>query len=256
MDTSWSFFPCIFFLLLSWKGVRQCPFYMQYRTCKFGPTCKFDHPMPNLTYSPSASSLTELAGTAYPVDMAVTTTNNNNIHPKPLSNGNVDNQHQDYGDSYISSNSEESNMVSNISTTTSLEMMGHQPRRDSANSNSSSWESSAFFFMANNFHVYWAVRNLYAFELSKRHAYYCFFSFLQREKKGDTNLVFAAISPSLHLWIGNYNVFMCSHELIMTIFLCLKKQKYQVFLLNDHFHLDMNAMWTFFLWWSPSHFYF
>ena len=93
--------------------------------------------MPNLTYSPSASSLTELAGTAYPVDMAVITANNN-IHPKPLSNGNVDNQHQDYGDSYISSNSEESNMVSNISTTTSLEMMGHQPLRDSANLNSSS----------------------------------------------------------------------------------------------------------------------
>ena len=94
--------------------------------------------MPNLTYSPSASSLTELAGTAYPVvDMAVITANNN-IHPKALSNGNVDNQHQDYGDSYISSNSEESNMVSNISNTTSLEMMGHQPLRDSANSNSSS----------------------------------------------------------------------------------------------------------------------
>lgn len=41
-----------------WKqGVQPCSFYLQHGHCKFGSTCKFDHPMGTLRYSPSESSV-------------------------------------------------------------------------------------------------------------------------------------------------------------------------------------------------------
>ncbi|KAL0457980.1 UNVERIFIED_CONTAM: Zinc finger CCCH domain-containing protein 32 [Sesamum latifolium] len=43
-------------------GVQACPFYLQKGHCKFGRTCKFDHPMATGKYFP-ASSDTEMPGT-------------------------------------------------------------------------------------------------------------------------------------------------------------------------------------------------
>lgn len=45
--------------LLFEQGTQPCTFYMQNGYCKFGPTCKFDHPVGMMKYSPSASSLAE-----------------------------------------------------------------------------------------------------------------------------------------------------------------------------------------------------
>ncbi|KAJ8434413.1 hypothetical protein Cgig2_002615 [Carnegiea gigantea] len=53
-------------------GAQPCTFYLQNGYCKFGPTCKFDHPVGSIKYSSSASSLTEtpvapyLAGPSLP----------------------------------------------------------------------------------------------------------------------------------------------------------------------------------------------
>lgn len=44
------------------QGVQACSFYMQKGHCKFGRTCKFDHPISTLTFSP-ASSYAEMPGT-------------------------------------------------------------------------------------------------------------------------------------------------------------------------------------------------
>ncbi|GER50122.1 zinc finger CCCH domain-containing protein 6 [Striga asiatica] len=48
-------------------GAPLCSHYAQSRVCKFGPTCRFDHPMRTLSYSPSASSLTDIPVAPYPV---------------------------------------------------------------------------------------------------------------------------------------------------------------------------------------------
>ncbi|OVA04348.1 zinc finger protein [Macleaya cordata] len=48
-------------------GAAPCTLYAQSGVCKFGPTCKFDHPMGSLSYSPSASSLTDMPVAPYPV---------------------------------------------------------------------------------------------------------------------------------------------------------------------------------------------
>lgn len=42
------------------QGAAPCTHYTQRGICKFGPTCKFDHPIASLSYSPSASSLTDV----------------------------------------------------------------------------------------------------------------------------------------------------------------------------------------------------
>ncbi|XP_019464376.1 PREDICTED: zinc finger CCCH domain-containing protein 34-like isoform X2 [Lupinus angustifolius] len=46
-------------------GASVCTHYTQRGVCKFGPTCKFDHPMGSLSYSPSASSLTDMPVAPY-----------------------------------------------------------------------------------------------------------------------------------------------------------------------------------------------
>uniref|UniRef100_A0A0D6QVW3 C3H1-type domain-containing protein n=1 Tax=Araucaria cunninghamii TaxID=56994 RepID=A0A0D6QVW3_ARACU len=53
-------------------GASTCSFYAQKGICKFGPTCKFDHPMGTLSYSPSASSLSDMPVAPYPVGSSST----------------------------------------------------------------------------------------------------------------------------------------------------------------------------------------
>jgi hypothetical protein len=53
-------------------GAPPCSFYNHYGICKFGPTCKFDHPLLGLTYSPSASSLTDMPVAPYPTGLSPT----------------------------------------------------------------------------------------------------------------------------------------------------------------------------------------
>ncbi|XP_073308210.1 zinc finger CCCH domain-containing protein 32-like isoform X2 [Primulina huaijiensis] len=48
-------------------GAPPCLHYAQNGVCKFGPSCKFDHSMRTLSYSPSASSLTDMPVAPYPV---------------------------------------------------------------------------------------------------------------------------------------------------------------------------------------------
>ncbi|KAG5416458.1 hypothetical protein IGI04_004025 [Brassica rapa subsp. trilocularis] len=49
-------------------GVAQCSHFAQHGICKFGPACKFDHSMSSsLSYSPSASSLTNMPVAPYPI---------------------------------------------------------------------------------------------------------------------------------------------------------------------------------------------
>ncbi|CAN7010060.1 hypothetical protein IGI04_011587 [Brassica rapa subsp. trilocularis] len=49
-------------------GVAQCTHFAQHGICKFGPACKFDHSMASsLSYSPSASSLTDMPVAPYPI---------------------------------------------------------------------------------------------------------------------------------------------------------------------------------------------
>ncbi|KAL6626487.1 hypothetical protein ACP70R_030213 [Stipagrostis hirtigluma subsp. patula] len=52
-------------------GSQPCAYYAQHGFCKFGPTCKFDHPMGTLSYSPSASSLTDVPVAPYPLSFPV-----------------------------------------------------------------------------------------------------------------------------------------------------------------------------------------
>ena len=47
------------------QGMQPCSFYLQNGHCKFGRTCKFDHPVGTIRYSPSASSLTDMPATPY-----------------------------------------------------------------------------------------------------------------------------------------------------------------------------------------------
>lgn len=50
-----------------------CTHYAQRGVCKFGPACKFNHPMGTLSYSPSASSLSDMPVAPYPVGSSVGT---------------------------------------------------------------------------------------------------------------------------------------------------------------------------------------
>lgn len=67
----------IFFLIDSFsrkQGVQPCAFYLQNGHCKFGSTCKFDHPLGStMRYSPSASSLIDMPVTPYPVGSLLST---------------------------------------------------------------------------------------------------------------------------------------------------------------------------------------
>ncbi|KAK9671870.1 hypothetical protein RND81_12G060200 [Saponaria officinalis] len=48
-------------------GTPTCSYYAAHGVCKYGPACKFDHPMGTLSYSPSASSLSDMPVAPYPV---------------------------------------------------------------------------------------------------------------------------------------------------------------------------------------------
>ncbi|KAE9602151.1 putative transcription factor C3H family [Lupinus albus] len=54
-------------------GASVCTHYTQRGVCKFGPACKFDHPMGSLSYSPSASSLSDMPVAPYPVGSSLGT---------------------------------------------------------------------------------------------------------------------------------------------------------------------------------------
>ncbi|XP_021731444.1 zinc finger CCCH domain-containing protein 34-like isoform X1 [Chenopodium quinoa] len=54
-------------------GTSTCSYFAQHGVCKFGSTCKFDHPMGNLSYSPSASSLSDMPVAPYPVGSSIGT---------------------------------------------------------------------------------------------------------------------------------------------------------------------------------------
>ncbi|KAF2298550.1 hypothetical protein GH714_024079 [Hevea brasiliensis] len=61
-------------LLLAFQvGVQPCAFYLQNGNCKFGATCKFDHPMATVRYSPSTSSLIDMPVSPYPVGSLLAT---------------------------------------------------------------------------------------------------------------------------------------------------------------------------------------
>ncbi|KAL1543107.1 zinc finger CCCH domain-containing protein 34-like [Salvia divinorum] len=70
-------------------GVPLCSHYSQNGVCKFGPSCKFDHPMRSLSYSPSASSLTDMPVAPYPVGSTIATlapsSSSSDLRPEPLS---------------------------------------------------------------------------------------------------------------------------------------------------------------------------
>ncbi|KAH9623613.1 hypothetical protein KSS87_008351 [Heliosperma pusillum] len=51
--------------ILNAQGTQPCTFYLQNGYCKFGTTCKFDHPVGMMNYSPSASSLAEMPVSPY-----------------------------------------------------------------------------------------------------------------------------------------------------------------------------------------------
>ncbi|XP_075655355.1 zinc finger CCCH domain-containing protein 58 isoform X2 [Castanea sativa] len=61
--TGWSHYP----------GAPPCTHYAQRGVCKFGSACKFDHPVGTLSYSPSASSLTDVPVAPYPVGSSIGT---------------------------------------------------------------------------------------------------------------------------------------------------------------------------------------
>ncbi|THU47450.1 hypothetical protein C4D60_Mb09t15650 [Musa balbisiana] len=54
-------------------GAQPCTYYMQHGLCKFGQTCKFDHPVATISYSPSASSLSDMPVAPYPIGSSVAT---------------------------------------------------------------------------------------------------------------------------------------------------------------------------------------
>ena len=53
------------------QGAQPCVYYSQHGFCKFGPGCKFDHPLGALSYSPSASSLGDMPIAPYPLSLPV-----------------------------------------------------------------------------------------------------------------------------------------------------------------------------------------
>ncbi|CAK9178041.1 unnamed protein product [Ilex paraguariensis] len=55
------------------KGVQPCSFYLQNGYCKFGRTCKFDHPMGTIRYSPSTSSLADMPVAPYMLGSSLAT---------------------------------------------------------------------------------------------------------------------------------------------------------------------------------------
>lgn len=63
----------VLILLFAHQGAPPCTHYADRGVCKFGPACKFDHPMGTLSYSPSASSLSDMPVAPYPVGSSIGT---------------------------------------------------------------------------------------------------------------------------------------------------------------------------------------
>ncbi|OAY71126.1 Zinc finger CCCH domain-containing protein 5 [Ananas comosus] len=60
-------------LPMPYPDAQPCTYYMRHGECKFGPACRFDHPMGSMSYSPSASSLSDMPVAPYPIGYAVAT---------------------------------------------------------------------------------------------------------------------------------------------------------------------------------------
>ncbi|MFQ6662949.1 hypothetical protein Gotur_030639 [Gossypium turneri] len=73
-------------------GAPPCIHYSQHGVCKFGAACKFDHPMGTLSYSPSASSLTDMPVAPYPIGSTGGTlapsSSSSDLRPEQLSRSN------------------------------------------------------------------------------------------------------------------------------------------------------------------------
>ncbi|KAJ8467530.1 hypothetical protein OPV22_030082 [Ensete ventricosum] len=67
-------------------GAQLCNYYAQHGMCKFGTTCKFDHPMGTLSCSPSASSLSDMPVSPFPIGLSVATfapsSSSSELHPE------------------------------------------------------------------------------------------------------------------------------------------------------------------------------
>lgn len=84
-------FTLYIFLKISsicFQDAPLCSHYAQNGVCKFGPWCKFNHPMRTLSYSPSASSLTDMPVAPYPVGSTNATlapsSSSSNLRPELL----------------------------------------------------------------------------------------------------------------------------------------------------------------------------
>lgn len=91
------YFPlngCFIWLFFAKQGVRPCIFYMQNGYCKFGSTCKFDHPMGTMRHSPSTSSLVEMPVAPYPVGSLLSTlappSSSSDLRPELISGSKMD----------------------------------------------------------------------------------------------------------------------------------------------------------------------
>lgn len=74
--SSGCFITCLAFHLMSvldYQGAPPCIHYAQRGVCKFGPSCKFDHPVEALPYSPSASSFVNVPVVSIPAGLSVNT---------------------------------------------------------------------------------------------------------------------------------------------------------------------------------------
>lgn len=72
-----------------------CSHYLQSKVCRFGPSCKFDHPMGALSYSPSASSLADMPVAPYPVGssmgtLAPSSSSSSDLRPELISGASKD----------------------------------------------------------------------------------------------------------------------------------------------------------------------
>ncbi|KAM1697155.1 hypothetical protein ACFX1R_032974 [Malus domestica] len=76
-------------VLLFGQGVQPCTFYLLNGQCKFGSTCKFDHPVQTMRYNLSASSLVDMPVVQYPVGSLLATlapsSSSSDLRPELLS---------------------------------------------------------------------------------------------------------------------------------------------------------------------------
>lgn len=66
-------------------GTQPCPDFAQHGACNFGHTCKYDHPGGALSYSPSASSFSDMPVIPYPIGFPLgATASYPELHPSFL----------------------------------------------------------------------------------------------------------------------------------------------------------------------------